>query len=306
MNDDFLPLETPDAVERDYFSDPKAAVQRLAELYDRASGFLTERFVACLGGERPKARYRAFYPEVRLTTTSHSKTDSRLSFGHVTMPGSYSATITRPELFANYLEEQLGLLMKNHDTPIAVGYSDTPMPVHFAVATRTDLNVPQEGVLNFSLRDVFDVPDLNTVNDDIVNGVAEPYADGSQDLAPFTAQRVDYSLARLAHYTATDPAHFQNFVLFTNYQFYVDEFEAFARSVLDDPASGYTEFVAPGNQIIGRSDGELIRWRKCRKCRAITSSAPAIRASRWSISASARPTPRPRPTISRCCDRIPG
>ncbi|WBU56876.1 AMP nucleosidase [Paracoccus sediminicola] len=258
MNDDFLPLETPDAVERDYFSDPKAAVQRLAELYDRASGFLTERFVACLGGERPKARYRAFYPEVRLTTTSHSKTDSRLSFGHVTMPGSYSATITRPELFANYLEEQLGLLMKNHDTPIAVGYSDTPMPVHFAVATRTDLNVPQEGVLNFSLRDVFDVPDLNTVNDDIVNGVAEPYADGSQDLAPFTAQRVDYSLARLAHYTATDPAHFQNFVLFTNYQFYVDEFEAFARSVLDDPASGYTEFVAPGNQIIGRSDGELI------------------------------------------------
>jgi AMP nucleosidase len=43
-------------------------------------------------------------------------------------------------------------------------------------------------------------------------------------LAPFTAQRIDYSLHRLSHYTANTPQHFQNFVLFTNYQFYIDEF----------------------------------------------------------------------------------
>ncbi|MCO6710958.1 hypothetical protein KQH19_30380, partial [Streptomyces sp. CHA3] len=114
--------------------------------------------------------------------------------------------------------------------------------VHFAGAAQSDLAVPQEGVLDFSLRDVFDVPDLNTMNDDIVNGVAGGMPDGSQHLAAFTAQRVDYSLARLAHYTATAPEHFQNFVLFTNYQFYVDEFEAFARRVLSDPDSGYTAF----------------------------------------------------------------
>jgi AMP nucleosidase len=35
---------------------------------------------------------------------------------------------------------------------------------------------------------------------------------------------VDYSLHRLRHYTGTVPEHFQNFVLFTNYQFYIDEF----------------------------------------------------------------------------------
>ena len=40
---------------------------------------------------------------------------------------------------------------------LAVGDSDTPIPVHFAVATRSDLNVPQEGVLGYSLRDIFDV-----------------------------------------------------------------------------------------------------------------------------------------------------
>ena len=45
-----------------------------------------------------------------------------------------------------------------------------------------------------------------------------------QPLSLFTAPRVDYSLHRLRHYTGTAPEHFQNFVLFTNYQFYIDEF----------------------------------------------------------------------------------
>jgi AMP nucleosidase len=117
--------------------------------------------------------------------------------------------------------------------------------------------VPQEGVLEFSLRDVFDVPDLATTNDDIVNGTRLKNPDGSGPLAPFTAQRVDYSLARLSHYTATDPRHFQNHVLFTNYQFYVDEFEAIARVALANPDSGYTAFVAPGNHVITSADGLL-------------------------------------------------
>ena len=51
--------------------------------------------------------------------------------------------------------------------------------------------------------------------------------------------------------------HFQNHVLFTNYQFYVDEFEAFARKALADPSSGYTAFVAPGNHEITAEDGDI-------------------------------------------------
>ena len=126
----------------------------------------------------------------------------------------------------------------------------TPMPVHFAVSNDASVTVPQEGAMSFTLRDVFDVPDLATTNDDIVNGFGFTHEDGSGPLAPFTAQRVDYSLARLAHYTATDPRHFQNHVLFTNYQFYVEEFEAYARKVLADPDSGYIGFVGPGNDEI--------------------------------------------------------
>jgi AMP nucleosidase len=173
----------------------------------------------------------------------------------VTAPGTYATTVTRPAMFRNYLQQQIGLLLANHGVGVQIGVSDTPMPVHFAVANFPDITVPQEGAADFALRDVFDVPDLATTNDDIVNGVFEPGPDGAEPLAPFTAQRVDYSLARLAHYTATDPAHFQNHVLFTNYQFYVAEFEAYARAMLADPESGYTSFVSTGNvEITGAED----------------------------------------------------
>ena len=128
-----------------------------------------------------------------------------------------------------------------------VGVSTTPIPVHFAVAGSGSLKIPKGGIVEQSLRDVFDVPELATINDDIVNGHGFTYEDGSHPLAPFTAQRIDYSLARMSHYMATDAEHFQNYVLFTNYQFYVDEFEDFARKMLADPGSGYTSFVGPGN-----------------------------------------------------------
>jgi AMP nucleosidase len=125
------------------------------------------------------------------------------------------------------------------------------------VAGDEAVTVPHEGAMDFTLRDVFDVPDLSTTHDGIVNGEGWRYPDGSIPLAPFTAQRVDYSLARLAHYTATAPDHFQNHVLFTNYQFYVDAFEAWGRQMLADPDTGYTAFVGPGNAVITTPDAPL-------------------------------------------------
>ncbi|MEL6914771.1 MAG: AMP nucleosidase [Pseudomonadota bacterium] len=257
MNDQNRPIATPDLAPAAFFDDAAAAVERLQTLYDAAVHFLTERFSAALAGEVPRSRMRAFYPEIRISTTSYASIDSRLSFGHVAEPGTYATTITRPDLFGNYLRQQLKLLMENHGIRVMIGPSATPMPVHFAVAGHPDLVVPQDGAAPFTLRDVFDVPDLSTTNDEIVNGYGYHYPDGAGPLAPFTAQRIDYSLARLSHYTATDADHFQNHVLFTNYQFYVEEFEAYAREKLDDPASGYTSFVATGNQEITTPDGVI-------------------------------------------------
>ncbi len=251
-----LPVLTPETPTPEQFSDPARAVDRLVELYDTATAYLRDRFRETAGGDMPGSRFRAYYPEIRLKTTSFSQIDSRLSFGHVAGPGTYATTITRPDLFRNYLIQQIGLLVGNHSLPVSIGMSSTPIPVHFAMGD-SQITVPQEGAMRFTLRDVFDVPDLSTTNDDIVNGYGFTYPDGAAPLAAFTAQRIDYSLARLSHYTATDPEHFQNHVLFTNYQFYVEVFETFARQALADPDSGYDSFVGPGNVEITTPSGPL-------------------------------------------------
>ena len=76
---------------------------------------------------------------------------------------------------------------------------------------------------------MFDVPDLASMDDAIVNGTLALPPGAPAPLALFRAARVDYSLHRLYHYTGTDPEHFQNFVIFTNYQFYVDAFARICR-----------------------------------------------------------------------------
>jgi AMP nucleosidase len=250
------PIRAPELGEPKTFTDPKAAVAELTRLYEVSTSFLRDRFAEVVAGERPNCRYRAFYPEIRLTTTSFAKIDNRLSFGHVAEPGVYSTNVTRPDLFEKYLTQQIKLITQNHDTFVEIGLSDTPIPLHFAM-TGEGGAVPHDGALTFPLRDVFDVPNLATTNDDIVNGYGFKHEDGSGPLAPFTAQRIDYSLARLQHYTATAAEHFQNHVLFTNYQFYMEEFVTFARAALADPDSGYDSLVAPGNIVITDPEADI-------------------------------------------------
>ena len=70
----------------------------------------------------------------------------------------------------------MALLIENHKVAIEIAVSETAIPIHFAMIGATSLNVPLESAGNLSLRDIFDVPDLGTTNDDIVNGAATTYA----------------------------------------------------------------------------------------------------------------------------------
>src|SRR5882757_8050741 len=232
------------------FTDASTAVARLEEIYARNTGFLRDRFEAYLKGERLATRVRATYPFVRLTTETYARVDSRLSYGFVSGPGVHETTVTRPDLFRGYFTEQIKLLLENHGVPVEIGESDEPIPVHFAY--RRDINIEagfSRGPLDRLLRDLFDTPDLATMDDAIVNGTLQRPPGTPEPLAMFRAARVDYSLHRLYHYTGTDPEHFQNFVIFTNYQFYVD---AFARTCRERMIAGDSlgdAFVEPGNVI---------------------------------------------------------
>ena len=238
---------TPSKAEPKTFTDAVSAVDHITKLYEDAVAFLSDQLRLAVGGHPAKIKSRAFYPEVRITTHTHEKVDSRLAFGFVSDPGTYSTTLTHPLLFRNYLIDQIGLLITNHKVPVSVGYSETPIPVHFAMPADISKSAVNGMDFDTPMRDLFDVPELQTINDDIVNG--QPSTCAIKPLAPFTAQRIDYSLARLGHYTATNAEHFQNYILFTNYQFYVNEFVTFGEQMISDPASGYTEFVSPGNTV---------------------------------------------------------
>ncbi|HOC66726.1 MAG TPA: DUF1743 domain-containing protein, partial [Methanothrix soehngenii] len=144
--------------------------------------------------------------------------------GFVAGPGVFETTLTRPDLFADYYLEQFRLLVENHGVALQVGSSTQPIPVHFALPEHDYLEGHLGPERRRLLRDHFDLPDLAAMDDGIANGTFEPGPRDPQPLALFTAPRVDYSLQRLRHYTGTAPEHFQNFVLFTNYQFYIDEF----------------------------------------------------------------------------------
>jgi AMP nucleosidase len=152
-------------------------------------------------------------------------------------------------LFESYLIEQLRLIMRNHGVQVTVSESTTPIPLHFAFLEGTHVDGAAAERIKRPIRDLFDVPDLDGTDDQIANGTFEVAFGETRPLAPFTAQRIDYSLHRLSHYTATTPQHFQNFVLFTNYQFYIEEFVGRARELMANGGGGYAEFVEPGNVV---------------------------------------------------------
>ena len=241
---------SPKRIATETFTDAAAAVARIAEIYERNVGFLRTTLEAYVRGEPLEARVRATYPFVRITTATHARLDSRLAYGFVSGPGIYESSVTRPDLFRGYFTEQIGLLIQNHGVPVEIGESEEPIPIHFAY--RRDINVSANlPAHDRPLRDLFDTPDLGTIDDAIVDGTLAPGA--RAPLAMFRAARVDYSLHRLYHYTGTDPEHFQNFVIFTNYQFYVDAFARICRERMASSDPSAEAFVEPGNVITTRA-----------------------------------------------------
>ncbi len=245
----------PDYFAPAQFDDPAAALARARLIYETNTSWLREALQRFAAGESFPAPVHAHYPYVRIRTTSFARAVSRLSYGFVAGPGLYETTLTRPDLFASYYLEQFRLLLENHSVPLEIGTSREPIPLQFAVDGSEHVEGQLDPERRQLLRETFDLPDLAAMDDGIANGTYVPRPGAPQPLSLFTAPRVDYSLHRLVHYTGTSPEHFQNFVLFTNYQFYLDEFQRIGHALMADVASahGYECFVEPGNLVTPRA-----------------------------------------------------
>ncbi len=225
---------------------PKEAVERLIALYDEAHRLTEERFERYLAGDTDiEAGGGAVYPYLCAVVPAEAAPQtSKLALGQVSSMSVHGASVTQPALFANYLESQLTHVMKRYSAKIYVGKSHTPIPLTFALEKAT-------AALNQDtrtrLQHYFHTPNLVATNDDIVDGEFILKRHGAMPLTLFTAERVDYSLHRIQHYTSTKPEHFQNYILFTNYQRYVDEFVEYAKGEIE--AGRAEALIEPGERI---------------------------------------------------------
>ena len=209
------------------FEDFDTAVARLSEHYAAAAGRLAAAFQRFVKTGEVGRTPDACYPFVGVRLTPRDlNLDGRLAYGVLHDPGLYGTTLTRPTLFGDYYRTQLGILWPTTGcrswSGISGGRSRCP-----SSSRRWRARSRAERL--HELQYLFPMPDLSRTDDAIANGTWRAAAEEPAPLALFTAERVDYSLHRLHHYTGTQPEHFQRFVLLTNYQRYVDHFVDAAR-----------------------------------------------------------------------------
>jgi AMP nucleosidase len=236
---------------------PEQAVDRLEEMHASACDALRSalaRFTA--SGTPPTAQERvAFrYPELCVDWQPAGAVPfTRRAWAKFQVPGRYVTTVTQPAFFRRYLLEQLRPLVEEYGAQIEVGISSQEIPYPFVTDAgdefiHADLSVSE-------LARHFPTPMLANVGDEIADGFWRFEEGKPRPLALFDAVRVDFSLRRLLHYTGTDWRTLQPWILFTNYQRYVDQFVAWAVDEMTRPGGVYTKLALPGGTVVTRSDG---------------------------------------------------
>ncbi|HST92029.1 MAG TPA: AMP nucleosidase, partial [Brevundimonas sp.] len=224
-----------------------AALDRLETLYSQSVSNLRTAVGAFLRtGERadPAARAAGLfsYPELRVSWFGERPDNlQQRAFARLSRPGVYATTITRPDLYRPYLLEQLSLLEADYGATFEVRPSEQEIPFPY-VMDGSDVALDRSQTAAVARH--FPTTDLAHIGDEISDGLFDLSKDFP--LAQFDGLRTDFSLARLRHYTGTPVEDVQSYILFTNYNRYVDEFVRWACAQLTDPNSIYDRLVCAG------------------------------------------------------------
>jgi AMP nucleosidase len=222
------------------------------------------------GGSPPTAETRlsgAFaYPELRLHwPPGQAYPRIGRAYARIPAPGRYASTVTRPRLYREYLIEQLSLLQQDFGVEVDVGRSRQEIPFPY-VLDGGDL--AQADISSTEIARHFPTTELAFIGDEIVDGSWMLKENEPRPLSLFDGLRTDFSLARLAHYTGTPAEHVQQYILFTNYNRYVDEFVRWGAAQLKVEGGPYTALSTAGQVYITRDTPEpeavvaASTWRK--------------------------------------------
>lgn len=266
---------------------PEEAVDGLIELYNESSDALRMAFAHYIETREPPSRDdrkegKFCYPLLSITYRPKGAVPAlSRAYGKLDAPGLFETDITHPALFRDYLVEQLTILQNQYGCEISIGRSESEIPYPYVLETASGVDV--DAFPPSELARLFPTPDLAAVDDAIPNGDWLPSlafdsnrksldpghlsSDIKRPLSLFSALRTDYSLQRLRHYTGTNPADMQQFILFTNYHRYMDEFVDLALERLQQ-SDLYDELIAPGGVRVNKDTkdaAKLVRaapWRR--------------------------------------------
>ena len=220
---------------------PAGIVDRLEAEYRTSVEALRTALKAFLAGGAPpdsavRRRGDFTYPELRLYWPA-GEPYPRIgrAFARIGQPGRYAATITRPHLYRDYLIEQLTLLQQDFNIEVEVGRSAQEIPFPYVLDGAADIALAD--ISSAEIARHFPTTELAHIGDEISDGLFNLGEDFP--LAQFDGLRTDFSLARLRHYTGTPVEDVQSYILFTNYNRYVDEFVRWACAQLAAPDSPY-------------------------------------------------------------------
>ncbi|WP_310497414.1 AMP nucleosidase [Sandarakinorhabdus sp.] len=231
-------------------------VDQLVTIHAQATASLRAALKAYIDdGTEPDPNVRVSgdwaYPELRLQYDGIASTDRPIrAFARLTRQGSYASTITRPALYRAYLIEQLELLMADYEVTVSVGRSSVEIPYPYVLDGAAELRL--DNVAATDLARLFPTTELSVIGDELADGLWDDGLANERPLALFDGPRTDFSLARLKHYTGTEPADFQHYILLTNYHRYVDEFVRWACTKLG--TDGYDRLACPGGLDIFADD----------------------------------------------------
>ena len=237
---------------------PEEAVDRLEALHSAASGALRDalaRYAKTGTVPAPGEREKFRYPELRIDWRPVGAVPfTRRAWAKLQVPGLHSTTVTQPAFFRRYLLEQLRPLSEEFGARIEVGVSQQEIPYPFVTEAGDEFIHGELSVAELAHH--FPTPMLANVGDEIADGTWTFDPARARPLALFDAVRVDFSLRRLMHYTGTDWRTIQPWILFTNYQRYIDQFVAWAVAELRRPDGSYDRLALPGGAIVRRGEAE--------------------------------------------------
>jgi AMP nucleosidase len=176
------------------------------------------------------------YPEIRIKYRGGADRPAPpRSFGRLVDPGEYKISVTKPAIFADYLTEQLTFLIEDFDVQVSARPGRQEIPFPYVLDPGHALSLDEVSATELARH--FPATELAHIGDEIADGLWVS-TDGTRPLALFDGLRTDFSLARLRHYTGTPTEHVQQYILFTNYHRYVDEFVRWACSQLGPDENG--------------------------------------------------------------------